>query len=343
MGDPGGIGPEVIVKALDPRRRRACPGVRFVILAAESAMNAAAGRARVPRFWSLCPPGVPWPKGDVLMDYEERPPRSGYAAKPTALGGDMSFRCFSDAVMLALHGSHTGVSAVVTGPISKKAWELAGHGEFPGHTEALARLCAVKQCAMFFHAPPSANGPGLNVILATVHVPLARVPGLLTRERIEDVISLGHKTMRQLGSPRPRIAVCGLNPHAGEDGLLGDDEARVIEPALRASRRRGIRCAGPFPADTLFQRALSTRTKPAEFDLIVAMYHDQGLIPLKTLAWDRAVNLTAGLPIIRTSPDHGTAFDIAGTNRADAGSMRAAVDTAIRLARAGLETGSTKF
>jgi 4-hydroxythreonine-4-phosphate dehydrogenase len=219
-------------------------------------------------------------------------------------------------------GDPLRADALVTAPISKEAWALAGHGEFPGHTEFLAARCGTKRVRMMFVTP------SLNVMLVTSHVPLARVPALLTIERVLDTIELGHEACRTLGPANPRIAVCGVNPHAGESGLLGDEEARSIAPAIRAARERGIDATGPFPGDTLFRAALQGR-----YDLVVAMYHDQGIIPVKLLAFDRAVNLTAGLPIVRTSPDHGTAYDIAGKNLANPGSMHAAIDLAVRLAR----------
>jgi 4-hydroxythreonine-4-phosphate dehydrogenase len=171
------------------------------------------------------------------------------------------------------------------------------------------------------------DSPRLRVVLATTHLPLMDIRNVLTIGRVFDAIDLGHEACRELGLPRPRVAVTGLNPHAGEAGQIGDEEERLITPAIRVARDGGIDVEGPFPADTLFIRAAA-----GDFDLVVAMYHDQGLIPVKLLGWDKAVNLTLGLPIIRTSPDHGTAFDIVGRNRASAGSMRAAIDLAARLA-----------
>jgi 4-hydroxythreonine-4-phosphate dehydrogenase len=155
------------------------------------------------------------------------------------------------------------------------------------------------------------------------------VRNVLTIGRVYDPIDLGHQWCRQLGIAKPRIAVCGLNPHAGENGMFGDEDARIIRPAIDAARRVGIDAQGPFPADTIFIGAAA-----GDWDLVVAMYHDQGLIPVKLLGWDKAVNVTVGLPIVRTSPDHGTAFDIAGQGKASEGSMRAAVELAVRLAAA---------
>jgi 4-hydroxythreonine-4-phosphate dehydrogenase len=169
--------------------------------------------------------------------------------------------------------------------------------------------------------------PRLKVVLATAHVPLMNVKDVLTIGRVHESIELGHELCRRLGVERPRIAVCGLNPHAGENGILGDEDGRIIAPAIDVAVQYGIDVTGPHPADTIFIAAAS-----GKYDLVVAMYHDQGLIPVKLLGWDKAVNVTLGLPIVRTSPDHGTAFDIAGLNKADAGSMRCSIDLAIELA-----------
>jgi len=170
------------------------------------------------------------------------------------------------------------------------------------------------------------EAPQMRVALASVHVPLMDLRNVLTIGRVFDPIDMGHAACVGMGIERPRIAVCGLNPHAGEDGLFGDEERRIIRPAIEAARKIGIDARGPFPADTLFTPANLKR-----YDLFIAMYHDQGLIPVKMLAFDSAVNLTLGLPIIRTSVDHGTAFDIVGQNKANPGSMNAAIDLAISL------------
>jgi len=189
-----------------------------------------------------------------------------------------------------------------------------------GHTDLLAHLCAAPQVAMMFWSER------LRVVLATVHVPLADVSRVLTCGRMVDVIRLTAASLPRFGFPSPRIAVTGLNPHAGEGGLLGSEETEVIEPAVAATRSEGLRVAGPFPADTLFVRAAR-----GEFDAVIAAYHDQGLIPVKLLAFGRAVNVTLGLPIIRTSVDHGTAFDIARQGVADEGSLVEAIVLAARL------------
>jgi 4-hydroxythreonine-4-phosphate dehydrogenase len=216
-------------------------------------------------------------------------------------------------------GDPRRIDAVVTGPISKESWALAGF-KWPGHTELLAFRTKAKRHAMMF------DSPRLRVALATAHLPLMDVRNVLTIGRVYDPIDLGHEFCRQLGIAKPRIAVCGLNPHAGENGMFGDEDTRIIRPAIDAARRIGIDAHGPFPADTIFIRAAA-----GDWDLVVAMYHDQGLIPVKLLGWDKAVNVTVGLPIVRTSPDHGTAFDIAGQGKASEGSMKAAIELAVRL------------
>ena len=214
------------------------------------------------------------------------------------------------------------VAAVATAPINKKAFQLAGL-PWRGHTELLAELCHVRRVAMMFHSDE------LRVVLATIHVPLAAVPSELTFERVTEIVALAARELPAFGYPRPRLALAGLNPHAGEEGLLGAEDQQVLAPAVEASRRAGIDIVGPVPADTVFVRAIR-----GEFDAVVACYHDQGLIPVKLVSFGRAVNVTLGLPIIRTSVDHGTAFDIAGRHVADEGSMVHAVLLAARLAEA---------
>jgi 4-hydroxythreonine-4-phosphate dehydrogenase len=196
-----------------------------------------------------------------------------------------------------------------------------------GHTDLLAHLTGAPEVAMLFYSDR------IRVVLATVHVALAEVPRLLTRSRLESVILLTARELPRFGFPAPRIALAGLNPHAGEHGVIGPEDDEVLAPAVAACRDRGVNVQGPFPADTVFVRAVR-----GDFDAVVACYHDQGLIPVKLLAFGQAVNVTLGLPIIRTSVDHGTAFDIAGRGVADPGSMIEAVRLAARLA-GGQETG----
>jgi 4-hydroxythreonine-4-phosphate dehydrogenase len=232
-------------------------------------------------------------------------------------------RAAYDTIVRAVDAAKAGdVDAIATAPVNKEAFKLAGL-PWAGHTDLLAHLTGAPHVAMMFHSD------ALRVVLATVHVPLAEVPRALTQASLERTIGLTARSLPLFDKAEPRIAVAGLNPHAGEHGLFGREEIEVIAPAIDACRGRGIDVQGPFPADTVFVRA-----RRGEFDVVVACYHDQGLIPVKLLAFGQAVNVTLGLPIIRTSVDHGTAFDIAGKGIADPQSMIAAVLLAARLARA---------
>jgi len=231
--------------------------------------------------------------------------------------GKASFEAIARAVEDARAGK---VAAIATAPISKTALALAGLA-WRGHTDMLAGLTGARQVAMMFHSEK------LRVVLATVHVPLADVPRLVTRELLVDIVALAARELPRFGVAAPRLALAGLNPHAGEDGLLGSEERDTLAPAVEASRAAGIDIVGPLPADTVFVRAVR-----GEFDAVIACYHDQGLIPVKLVAFGQAVNVTLGLPIIRTSVDHGTAFDIAGKGIADPASMIEAVLLAARLA-----------
>jgi 4-phospho-D-threonate 3-dehydrogenase / 4-phospho-D-erythronate 3-dehydrogenase len=230
-------------------------------------------------------------------------------------------RAAYDVIVRAVESARRGeVEAIATAPVSKEAFALAGL-PWKGHTDLLGHLTGSPFVAMMF------DSPALRVVLATVHVPLRDVPSLLTREQLVRTIDLTARELPRFGVPVPRIAVAGLNPHAGEHGLLGSEDDEVLAPAIAACRARGVDVSGPFPADTVFLRA-----HRGEFDVVIAGYHDQGLIPVKLLAFGKAVNVTLGLPIVRTSVDHGTAFDIAGSGRADPGSMIEAVRLAARLA-----------
>ena len=231
-------------------------------------------------------------------------------------------RAAYDAVVQAVADAQAGVvDAVATAPLNKEALRLAGL-PWTNHTDLLAHLTGARRAVMLFHSDV------LRVVLATVHVPLADVPRVLTRECLEATIELTAAELPRFGVTAPRIAVCGLNPHAGEHGLFGREEEEEIAPAVRACREWDINVEGPYPADTVFVRAMR-----GEFDVVVACYHDQGLIPVKLAAFGKAVNVTLGLPIVRTSVDHGTAFDIAGKGIANPGSMIAAVLLAAKLSR----------
>lgn len=236
-----------------------------------------------------------------------------------------------DALIAATDAALAGeFAAVVTAPLHKEALRLAGIA-LPGHTEILAERCGVPAHAMMLHLPLGGmiqSPMGLSVAHVTLHTSIASVPGLLSTAKIRDTIRLLDGFLQQLGVVRPRIGVCALNPHAGEHGLFGDEEGRIIAPAVTAEVVAGVDVSGPFPADTLVRSAIVDR----RYDGLVAMYHEQGHIPFKLIGFDRAVNVTLGLPIIRTSPSHGTAFDIAWQGLARGEGMCGAILTAARLA-----------
>jgi 4-hydroxythreonine-4-phosphate dehydrogenase len=236
-------------------------------------------------------------------------------------------RAAYEAILQAVEDATSGrIDAIATAPINKEAFASAGL-PWRGHTELLAHLTGAPRVAMMFYAE------SLRVVLATVHIALADVPRALTRETLEGVIALAAGELPRFGIRSPRLALAGLNPHAGEHGVIGREDDDVLAPAVAACRARGIAIDGPFPADTVFVRALR-----GEFDAVVACYHDQGLIPMKLVAFGRAVNVTLGLPIVRTSVDHGTAFDIAGRGIADPSSLIEAVTLAAKLASPALDS-----
>ena len=260
-----------------------------------------------PRVLAVCEPVIYGPPPDILFE-------------PGRLSADAG-RAAYDAIHAAVDDAKRGeVAAIATAPVNKMAFARAGL-PWKGHTDLLGYLTESPRVAMMFWSEP------LKVVLATVHVPLADVPAALTRELVDGLIDLVADELPHFGMMDPRIAVAGLNPHAGEDGLMGSEEQLVLRPAVEAAQKRRIEIDGPFPGDTVFVRA-----SRGEFDVVIACYHDQGLIPVKLLAFGRAVNVTLGLPIIRTSVDHGTAFDIAGKGIADPSSMIEATLLAARLA-----------
>ena len=278
VGDPAGIGPEIVAKA-----------------AADPSVSA------------VCQPIV----------FDTPPDVSVRAGETSAAAGRAAFDTIVRAVDAAKRGE---VDAIATAPVNKLAFAMAGL-EWKGHTDLLAHLCGTRRVAMMFHSPR------LKVVLITVHVPLKDVASQLTPALVDQTIALTVDAMDFFGTPRPRLALAGLNPHAGENGVIGDEDDRVLAPAVRRAQENGVTIAGPIPGDTVFVRA-----SRGEFDCVIACYHDQGLIPVKLLAFGTAVNVTIGLPIIRTSVDHGTAFDIAGKGVADPGSMIAAVKLAAGMA-----------
>ena len=280
VGDPAGIGPEIVAKAA------ADPSVRAV-----------------------CEPIVFAPKADATMRLGEVSAAAGRAAY--------------DTLVRAVEAARSGaVDAIATAPINKLAFAQAGL-QWKGHTDLLAHLCGTDHVAMMFHSPQ------LKVVLLTVHVPLHEVPALITPQLVDRTIAMTREALSRFGVTRPQLALAGLNPHAGEGGVIGEEDDRVLAPAVQRAREIGIEISGPIPGDTVFVRA-----SRGEFDCVIACYHDQGLIPVKLLAFGSAVNVTIGLPIIRTSVDHGTAFDIAGKGVADPGSMIAAVRLAAQMAGA---------
>jgi 4-hydroxythreonine-4-phosphate dehydrogenase len=265
-----------------------------------------------PRVLAVCRPVLYGPHtNEALRDF------------PIGRVDTASGRAAYDAIVQATTDALAGrVQGMATAPINKASFAAAGL-PWKGHTELLAHLCSVDDVAMMFWSEK------LRVVLATVHIPLAEVPRELTADRLGTVVRLAASSLPRFGIQSPRLVVAGMNPHAGEDGLLGTEDRDVMAPAVAEARAAGIDVSGPWPADTVFVRAAR-----GEFDAVIAAYHDQGLVPVKLVAFGQAVNVTLGLPIVRTSVDHGTAFDIAGRNVADPGSLVEAVTLAAKLASA---------
>lgn len=318
MGDPAGVGPEVIVKALEHDAVwQAC---RPVVIGDARWMTDAArivGTKRTVRAVTSVFEAGARDSIDVLD--LANVPTDFVRGKVSAAGGRAAYEYIERAVQLALNHQ---ANAIVTAPLNKEALHAAGK-MFAGHTEILAELCGVKGTVMMLTCPR------LRVSHVSTHVSLREALARVTTERVMRVIQLTHDALVQMGIAAPRLAVAGLNPHAGESGLFGNEEEKIIAPAIHAAQHAGIDARGPFPPDTIFWRATQ-----GEFDAVIAMYHDQGHIPMKLLGFFDGVNVTLGLPIIRTSVDHGTAFDIAGTGRADERSMIAAILLAAQMARA---------
>jgi 4-hydroxythreonine-4-phosphate dehydrogenase len=320
MGDPAGIGPEVIAKALAVAKvQRLCrplvigsfPVMQQIVKSLKLGMKV----IQVDGHETMSPRSDNLAVLDPLDHPLGRFPR-GVAARET---GAASVLFIKKAVELA---QLSCIDGIVTAPINKEAINMAGC-YFPGHTELLADLTKTQESGMMI-----VGGP-LRIMFVTTHVAIKDLPALLTQAKIERAIRLAHLALRDLfGIKRPRVGVAALNPHAGEHGLFGDEEALVILPAARAAQAQGIHASDPLPADTLFGKAAR-----GDYDGVVALYHDQGLIPLKLVAFGTCVNLTVGLPIIRTSVDHGTAFDIVGKGIADPGSLVEAITLAAKLAK----------
>lgn len=317
MGDPAGVGPEIIAKALaDPAVYQIC---RPLVLGDAGVMREAipAGMAIRPLHG---PDAMEAVAGRIdLLPLSELPPSSRLPGKPTLEGGRGMVGYILEAVELAQRGE---IQAMVTAPINKALMHGAGF-PYEGHTQLIAERTGTRDYVMML------AGERLRVTLVTIHCALRDVPGLLDTSAVHRTIAITHRALkRDFGIEEPRIAVAALNPHAGEEGLFGDEETRVIAPAVHMARAEGMKVAGPLPADTLFFYAASGR-----YDVVVCMYHDQGLIPLKLLHFADGVNVTLGLPIVRTSVDHGTAYDIAGKGRADPSSLKAALRMAASMAR----------
>jgi 4-hydroxythreonine-4-phosphate dehydrogenase len=321
LGDPAGIGPEIIVKALQqPQVYEQCRplviGDRRML--AQAAVWVGASTLGIEAVQEPAQ-GAYTPGVITLLDLANADPAVIAPGQISAAAGQAAVEYVFRACDLAMAGA---VDAIVTAPLNKEAMNLAGH-HYAGHTELLAERTGAERVSMLL------TGPKLRVVHVSTHVSLAEAIRRVTRQRVEEVIELAYTSCQALGIRDPRIAVAGLNPHASEGGLFGDQEAREIIPAVANARVRGRNVSDPLPPDTVFLRAVQ-----GEFDIVVAMYHDQGHIPMKLLAFDSGVNVSIGLPIIRTSVDHGTAFDIAGTGKAREDSMLAAIDVAVQMARA---------
>ncbi|MGH7916398.1 MAG: 4-hydroxythreonine-4-phosphate dehydrogenase PdxA [Candidatus Binataceae bacterium] len=326
MGDPAGIGAEVIIKAAaELALRQHTPAL--VVIGDLDTMRTTARRLKSdlePHEWHSGQKPMHPADGLAVISEGSLAAAAAEPGQPSLDGAQASYRYIVKGARMAMRGE---ADALVTAPINKEWLNRAGH-HFPGHSELLARLSHTRLWRMMF------AGEQLRVALVTVHMGLAKVPRMLTCEGILRTVRLLATHMReQLGSEHPRIVVLGFNPHAGENGLFGREEIEIIAPAVELARRDGIEVAGPVAPDTAFIRPQGR----FGFDAAVAMYHDQGLIALKTLEFDRAVNVTLGLPFIRTSPDHGTAYEIAGRGVANASSMTAALEYAWRAARRRIE------
>jgi 4-phospho-D-threonate 3-dehydrogenase / 4-phospho-D-erythronate 3-dehydrogenase len=320
MGDPAGIGPEVIVKALsEPRVQNVCRSIVIgslpVMEQTIKSLRLRLSAYRIDDHAELLPR-----KGTVaVLDPLDPPLRKFRPGSAAAETGAASVTFIKKAVELAQLGC---IDGMVTAPINKEAIHMAGC-HYPGHTELLADLTQTNESGMMI-----VGGP-LRIMFVTTHVAIRDLSSLLTQVKIEKAIRLAHLALTTLfGIKRPKVGVAALNPHAGEHGLFGDEEAHVILPAARSAQRQGILASDPLPADTLFGKAAK-----GHYDGIVALYHDQGLIPLKLVSFGTCVNLTVGLPIIRTSVDHGTAFDIVGRGIADPGSLVEAMKLAANMAQ----------
>ncbi len=310
-GDPGGIGPEISLRAIIELRKEGFEFIPYLI----------GDRPVIDEVINIT--GLDIPRDTIVIDSAIT--ASYKKGDDSPEGGIASFNYIKKAVELALSRE---VNAIVTGPVSKKSLSLANL-KWHGHTEMLAELTGTREYGMMFYADMRESSfikKELRLILTTIHVPLRDVPSMITEENVLSTIKLAKKGAEIFGIKNPKILVSGLNPHAGEKGILGREEEDIIKPAIEKAISSGIDARGPYPPDTVFYHYLRD-----DFDIIVSMYHDHGLTPFKMLAFQKGVNITVGLPFIRTSPDHGTAYDIAWKGVADPSSMKEAIKLALRL------------
>lgn len=319
MGDPAGIGPEIIIKSLTEGELSGAPVVvvgcsRTLQRVLDKGITQSA-KIRVietVRDAQFAP---------LVINVLDEPLADPEALQPgvvQAMAGDLAFRCVRRATELAMAGE---VKAIATAPLNKEALHLAGH-HYPGHTELLAKLTGSQDYAMVLYTD------SLKVIHVTTHIALRKFLDTLNQDRVKNVIKIADTFLKRVGYSHPRIAVAGVNPHAGENGLFGDEEINIVGPAIETMKAEGLNVFGPCPPDTVFMQC-----NEGMYDIVVAMYHDQGHIPLKLLGFYDGVNITAGLPFIRTSADHGTAFDIAWTGKAKAESMMISIQLAMQITR----------
>ncbi|MDI1245707.1 MAG: 4-hydroxythreonine-4-phosphate dehydrogenase PdxA [Rhodoferax sp.] len=339
LGDPAGIGPEIIVKAFRdaPDLTRGCFVVGDVatlrraagVVAGTGVALPVAVIAKVQEALDCPPHSIPvWQIGSAAL-VGAQPAHFG---RVSASAGQLAGDCVIWAANAALRGE---VAAMVTAPLNKAALSLAGspYDDFPGHTEMLQALAAAHLRTPVSQLPVRmmlANDE-LRVVLVSIHVSLQHALAAVTFDQVLESLLITHRSLHAILGRAPRIGVAGLNPHAGEGGLFGREEIDIIGPAVMAARAQGVLASDPIAPDTVFMRARAQPGQPVEFDVVLAMYHDQGLIPVKYLGVDKGVNVTLGLPLVRTSPDHGTAFDIAGTGKADASSLIEAIGMARQL------------
>ncbi|NIF21227.1 MULTISPECIES: D-threonate 4-phosphate dehydrogenase [Pantoea] len=318
MGDPAGISPEIIIKSLAEGDLSGAPAV---VVGCASTLRRILALNITPQVELRVVDNVQQAHfAPGILNVIDEPLANPEALKPGVVqkeAGDLAWRCIKRATELAMAGD---VHAIATAPLNKEALHSAGH-IYPGHTELLAHLTNTKDYAMVLYTDK------LKVIHVTTHIALRKFLDTLNCTRIETVIGMADAFLRRVGFENPRIAVAGVNPHAGENGLFGDEEITIVGPSVKAMQAKGLNVSGPCPPDTVFLQC-----QEGQYDIVVAMYHDQGHIPLKLLGFYDGVNITAGLPFIRTSADHGTAFDIAWTGKAKSESMAISIKLAMQLA-----------